>query len=267
MTFRLRPDAKSPERLMASVSLVAETPVKEIKVYVDGRLARAEPTSTNQGEFTFTLDHPGAGRWVSATAVDANNLVSQPVSIRLPGEARPRGDLHTVFIGIDKYRDPQITTLRQAKYDANNLANTIKAIKARSFTLGSTELLLDEAASRESILNRIKSAAERTTENDRLLIFFSGHGEEGAAVGGANSSLYLIANDSMVSDLKNTAVAWTDITKGLSAARGTVVIILDACHAGFADKPHGFSNDGAAATLLANNPVVVSSSPHRKQTA
>ena len=253
LTFRIQKDSKTAGHFLATAAIASERPVKDVRLFVEGRLTKAIPVPPERNEISFNFDDPGAGRWITAVAVDESGLVSQPNAVKIPGSAQPRGLLHGVYIGVDNYRDPAISKLRQAKYDATNLATAIKGLKGRLHTPASSELLLDEAATRDNILIHVRRAAERTTESDRLVIFFAGHGVRGDTLRESRSALYLTGYDSTLADLRGTAVAWDDVSDALSAARGTVIVVIDACHSGFAAKQNLFSNDSAATALLGKN--------------
>lgn len=102
------------------------------------------------------------------------NLFAQPDSI--PSEI---GTNHALIIGIENYDDSSLGSSRNSIRDANKIANILK--EKYNFNSGNVTLLTDETRDKPdlrtiaSYLTRYKNSL---TENDNLLIFYSGHSEE-----------------------------------------------------------------------------------------
>jgi hypothetical protein len=79
-------------------------------------------------------------------------------------------DSYALVIGIDKYASSQHSLLKNAKKDAQSIANVLKK---RGFEVVS---LYNEKATRNEIIRQIDSLARKLTNDDRVLIFFAGHG-------------------------------------------------------------------------------------------
>lgn len=267
LSIELHPSDGARKDITGVARWQSDAPVRTLNLYTDGQLVRSIEITAQTGQLDFEVESPGSGRWVTGTIVDNNNSVSIPNSVQLPGASEARGDLHSVYIGIDKYRDGRITALNEAAYDARNLSTTIQEMKSKAFNIGSPELLLNEGATRDAILKSVRSAARKTGERDRLLLFFAGHGVRGDEVKGGTSGLYLVGHDTSLGELGQTAIAWSDLSDALSAAKGTVVIILDACHAGFAGLNGAFTNDSASSALLGGDAhrIILAASKGRQE--
>jgi uncharacterized caspase-like protein len=80
---------------------------------------------------------------------------------------------HALVIGINRYRFASV--LGYAVNDANEVAQVLQ--QALGFPERNINLLIDSAATRSAILDKFLSfARDGTDQNDRIVIFFAGHG-------------------------------------------------------------------------------------------
>ena len=80
---------------------------------------------------------------------------------------------HALIIGINKYRTAP--PLEYARNDAEEIASYLE--NKFDFPKANISLLLDEDATRENILSHfLKYANEGSEPNDRIVVFFAGHG-------------------------------------------------------------------------------------------
>ena len=187
LSIELTPSNGARKEITGVARWRSDVPARTLNLYTDGQLTKSIEITAQTGQLDFEIENPGSGRWVTGTIVDNNKSVSIPNSVQLPGASEARGDLYSVYIGIDKYRDGRITALNEAAYDARNLSTTIQEMKSKAFNIGQPELLLNEGATRDAILKSVRSAARKTGERDRLLLFFAGHGVRGDEVKGGTS--------------------------------------------------------------------------------
>ena len=123
-----------------------------------------------------------------------------------------------LVIGINQYDDAPV--LRYAINDANEFASAIEMVEYNFVT----QKLLDDDASANAIRQAVDALLSGPA--DIKLIFFAGHGyadENGA---------YLASAD--ISD-EESGVSLDWVRERLLASDGTVILILDCCHAGAAD--------------------------------
>jgi hypothetical protein len=95
-------------------------------------------------------------------------------------------------------------------------------------------LLLDEDATRESIMRAFLRYADGTTVNqdDRIIIFFAGHGH--TVTGRRGDIGYLIPVDGKVDDL-STLIRWDDLTRNADLVPAKhMLFLMDACYGGLA---------------------------------
>ena len=134
---------------------------------------------------------------------------------------------HALVIGINAY-DPGLPPLQTAVQDAEAVARVLE--EDLSFEVA---LLRDQEATRDAILENINSTLTRAKPDDRVCIYFAGHGAtrqtaRGDAVGllvpyGSRQGEYhrLIEMDYLV-----------DLSKYLAAKH--ILFVLDACFSGLA---------------------------------
>lgn len=157
----------------------------------------------------------------------------------LPG----KGKRWALVVGIDKYADPQISTLRGAANDARTLADAL--VRYAGFPQDQVIVLAsDQPAERQptrvNLLRRLSNLAAAVPKDGLLVISFSGHGME------RGGQAFLLPSDAQISDqisfLEDTAISVTrmrDLIK--STGVNQVMVLLDACRndpGGRADAPN-----------------------------
>lgn len=237
----------------------SERGLSAICVYVDGRLSGDIPVQGTHAETPIDLPDPGGARWISAIAVDNQNLVSLPSAVQLPGAPRPRGVARVIAVGVDTYADPDIPPLQSTKVDARHFAQAIAGTKGHAFSSVSVTTLLDADVTPDSVLNAVRDAVSKSGSDDTLFFFFAGHGVDGAELKEPNAGLVLATNRTRTSNLSATSVRWQAVSELLSASKGTVVVVLDACHSGIAGRDAFSTNDDIVSALFTKSgaPLIV----------
>jgi helicase len=136
------------------------------------------------------------------------------------------------FIGVNKYNDPKIRDLVGTKNDATALwalfTDTLPSMKS--------ELLTGEQATVENIKNALKNSLKQATDEDVVIIFYSGHGSQNLRITGYDTSL---------TDLDKTTIAMQDIAELFKQSTAkNILCILDCCFSG-----------GAPAKVLEDSPI------------
>jgi Caspase domain len=88
-----------------------------------------------------------------------------------PFETIKQGKNYLFAIGINNYQ--HFNKLSNASKDIQDLANILK----EQFDFVHQEILLDEDATRSNIINKLNDLPEKVAPEDKLLIFYSGHGK------------------------------------------------------------------------------------------
>jgi len=220
------------------------------QLYADGRPLRRVALSGANAVVPVTERALEIGR-ITAVAVDANGIVSSPLSIDA-GPSRPAhgsGKLWSLFVGIDRYPllpnacgsgggSPCDLTLAVA--DARRLAHAIG--QSRLYKNKETTVLVDQEASRNAVLARLGAMVESAGSEDTIVVSFAGHGLRD------EDALRLVLSSTSLDDLAGTSLAFADVAAHLKRARARVLVLLDVCHAGVSDRLA--TNDDAVSQLV-----------------
>ena len=167
---------------------------------------------------------------------------------------------HVLIVGIDRYEYlPKGTYLQFADKDARDLRDLL--VRSYGFPPDSVTLLLNEQATKANIEAALDSFADGTVSaDDRVLIYFSGHGQTVPTAAGGQMG-FLIPYDAKVdlaqpqnkSGYLSTCIAMDSLWSrlGLSAARHALVI-ADACYGGLLVRSKGLGGERPNAPVVAS---------------
>ena len=82
---------------------------------------------------------------------------------------------YAVIIGINNYNSENVKDLGYAVEDAESIANLL--ITKLGYNEENIHLLLNEDATQINIKNKLYQIAMEAGKNDRILVFYGGHGE------------------------------------------------------------------------------------------
>lgn len=138
----------------------------------------------------------------------------------VPADQTPMPDVKVwaVIIGIAAYEHMQ--TLRFTDDDAYRFYAFLKSPEGGALPDDQIQLLIDESATREKIMNAMRNVFGKAGPNDLVMLYFSGHGVPGAFLpidfDGLNNKIY-----------------HQEISSILAASKAKYkVCIADACHSG-----------------------------------
>ncbi len=132
---------------------------------------------------------------------------------------------YAVIIGVNTYE--KWPSLEYAVRDA-------QAIEVRLKTLGfQTTILLDQHATRENIMKVLgDDLPKRVEKNDRVLIFFAGHGQTEDLADGSQMG-YIIPFDADTRNIFSTAISMDQVRVFSRRLRAKhVLYLMDSCYAG-----------------------------------
>lgn len=136
---------------------------------------------------------------------------------------------HALVVGIDEYQTA--TPLGYAVSDARAVAELLQS--RFSFPAESVAVLLNEEATKQSISRAFFAlSGEATRMDDRVVVFFAGHGH--TARGHEQEAGFLVPVEGDIGDL-STLIRWSELTQSADLIRAKhVLFLVDACYGGLA---------------------------------
>ncbi|MGH7915957.1 MAG: caspase family protein, partial [Candidatus Binataceae bacterium] len=140
---------------------------------------------------------------------------------------KEKGTLWVFAVGVSKYRNPMID-LQFADNDAKVLAATLKERGAGVYQDVKTDVLLNDQATRQSIIDGINQFFAPAAAGDTAVIALMGHGVS------SNGTFYFVPYPA---DLSNLTTAGLPVKEFETAVRkvgswvARTVLVVDTCHA------------------------------------
>jgi len=159
----------------------------------------------------------------------------------VPGGGSPYAESWAVIVGINDYRHPRVPKLRYAVNDARAVERTLRAQGFRQERI----LTLIDAQATKARIEGILGDELRTQvgSNDRVLVFFAGHGKTDRLRSGEEEG-YLLPVDGDPGRLFSTAISMTalrQISDRIPAKH--ILYVVDACYSGYALFNRSISDD------------------------
>ncbi len=175
---------------------------------------------------------------------------------------------YAVVVGISDYQDPLLPDLKFADRDAQIFSDFLRSESGGNLPYNNIKLLLNEQATMGQLANALDWLLEVSKENDRVFIYFSGHGDVEKKT--LSQPGYLLCWDAPARVyLGGGAMAlpmFQDVISTLSLQnKAKVIVVSDACHAG---KLSGSNINGTQATTanlakqFANEVKILSCQPN-----
>jgi hypothetical protein len=178
--------------------------------YSDGQKYTGQwKNHTFHGEGTF---HDGKGKIITG-----NWKEGQLMTTKLPAK-KTTPKVYSVVIGVSSY--PHMQSLKYTDDDAYKIYSFMKSPEGGALTDNELTVIIDEAATRDNILEQIKMTFAKAGENDMVMLYYSGHGLKDA----------ILPHDYDGVDNKILYEELYEIIE-ISKAKQKICII-DACHSG-----------------------------------
>ena len=135
---------------------------------------------------------------------------------------------YALIIGIDKYEN--VRSLDYAVKDAEDIQSML--MDKFNFQQDNIVLLKNEQATQASILQEFSNITKKANDNDRVLIFFAGHGETIDLPDGGEMG-FLLPVDGDKTDLYLSAIKMEELrTLSLLSDAKHILYLVDACYGG-----------------------------------
>jgi hypothetical protein len=121
---------------------------------------------------------------------------------------------HSVIVGISQYQDPSAPSL---KFPADDAKSIRALLQSQGGTSGSVLTLIDQAATRQAILNRLQYVVSGAQAGDTILFYFSGHA--------ALNRNILFSAEMRIEKPETTGIPVEDLAALLSGSFKVIVII------------------------------------------
>ena len=175
-----------------------------------------------------------------------------------------RGDTWAVLVGINKYQNPQINSLKYPAVDATSLRDALTASELGRLPADHVKLLTDDDATAEGIKSSVTDfLAKHVKPGDSVILSLAGHGVAKGV--GLEAKSYLLPSD--VKGLTTAALDQSAVDlRALSVSLGKLpasqfILFVDACRE---DPTPGRGIKGNQLTdILARSVQVVSEDPSR----
>lgn len=134
-----------------------------------------------------------------------------------------------LIIGINQYENA--SPLEYAVNDAKEISETL--INELGFDEDNVTYLVDQDATKSNILRAfLRFSNEHVKVDDRLFVFFAGHGHTKLGVKGEVG--YLVPYDADMNDY-STFIRWDELTRNAELIRAKhILFVMDACYGGLA---------------------------------
>ena len=135
-----------------------------------------------------------------------------------------------LIIGIDKYQNVQ--NLNYAVKDAESIQDIL--VNSFNFPEGNITLLKNEEANKDAILKAFSDLTIKAEYNDRVLIYFAGHGETMDLTEGGERG-YLLPVDGDRKNLYLSSIGMDELEKISEMSKAKhMLYLVDACYGGIA---------------------------------
>ncbi|MBW2006144.1 MAG: caspase family protein [Deltaproteobacteria bacterium] len=158
--------------------------------------------------------------------VEIEPVAKKPAKIEKIVTLPKIGKYYAVIIGIGKYQDDKIPTLKYTTVDAEEMYNILTDPQYGNFPKDQVKLLIDEQATYNNIKSAIGTWLRRNTrKDDTVIIFFAGHGAP------EDEKTYWITYNANIDDLYGTALSNDEIADMLDRVEAKkMVAFLDSCY-------------------------------------
>ena len=206
---------------------------RKFKIYVDNSFTYSQQKLIKNIIFSMYPDMEGCYGCVEIISTNIDSLKrvrKMEEGITSLSKENIYDKSYAIIIGIDDYQN--ISNLDYAVNDAESVKEML--INQFSYKEENVKLLINENANKINIEQTLSDISLLAGENDRILVFFAGHGETMKLPDGGEMG-YLIPVDGKQENLYASAIPMNDL-KDLShmSKAKHMLFLVDACYGGLA---------------------------------
>ncbi|HUS64114.1 MAG TPA: caspase family protein [Kofleriaceae bacterium] len=269
-----RVDITSPDRVAhggrgwVTVRVSSDRRVDTVRAFVEGRLVHTRKVCAARGTIDLEVPVVAGSNHVSVVAFDDLGHASNDAAATITSATGAAADLWVVSVGVSDYphlldqvdlppsrRAASLEALQlpAAREDARGLARALSSLR-RDYDRVHVTTLVDAQATPDAIRGALDRLAAMRPD-DLAVVLLAGHGLKPSAGG---DMVFITGGAAFAPDGKRLsrasidrdAVSWGDISAALARARGRVMVLLDACHAGHISRELVAPNDALATRLV-----------------
>ena len=171
-------------------------------------------------------------RDLSSSPQYATQVAKEKYPIEQQSNGHAVGARWALVVGISKYQDCRVPSLRYASADAQAFHDWLVSPNGGKYTPSRVKLILDSQATGHNIKNALFEWLKQALEEDIVTIFFACHGSPESP--DASENLFLLPYDVKYDSISSTGFPMWDIETALKRfiKAKKVVVIADACHSG-----------------------------------
>ena len=227
--------------------------VDAVRAFVEGRPVVARAVCAAEADLSLTLPLMAGSNRVSVIAFDDRGFASNPITFDVTladSPSAPRAPaLYVVAAGVSTY--PSLAASYQldlADDDARAIAAALSAQvgPGKAFSVLHSRLLVDEQVTVASLKEALSALAAMRPE-DTAVVFLAGHGVKPK---GGDMVFLTSTADATQEGARRGGLGWKEIGERLAAAKGRVLVLLDACHSGDVSQELLVHNGDLAASLV-----------------
>jgi WD40 repeat protein len=212
-------------------------PIREVSVLLNGRPAGAIHANAQSQDVRLDVRLDRGLNTLTVKAANSRGVEGQQtrkIQCACAVQDTRKPNLIFLGIGISMYKVREIS-LQFADRDAAQMRDVfLRQKNSRLFGDVQAELLTNDGATREAIINKLEWFKRAGASGDVRVLFVAGHGERS----GVRNEYFLCANGHTPKDSPElNDVRWSILMDALTAVPGKAVLLLDTCHAGAVSGP------------------------------
>lgn len=226
----LRAGPVTGERARVAAKVGSDGKTSSIRVFADGRLVDTRAVCASEAAVDFDVPLLAGSNRVGVVAFDDRGDASNTAFVELSSSAARRPELWIIAVGVGRYPGlPESAQLDAPAGDARAIAADFGALAGdgKSFAKAHARLLVDAEATPQAI-DRALADLQGMGPDDVAVVSFASHG----MTVGPRQDMVLLTSAATEAEPQAGSIAWQRVADRLENARGRVVLLLDACHAG-----------------------------------
>jgi hypothetical protein len=140
------------------------------------------------------------------------------------------GTSWALIIGVNDYEEGEIPKLRYAVNDAQGVADLL--IKDQGFEKEKVLILMNAKATKENISKSFEFLKQNSAPDDRIVVFFAGHGITLSTPGGREKG-YILPVDAKINSYATSSLSVDQLNEWSEQIRSKhIYFVMDACYGG-----------------------------------